>query len=1203
MASGHGGSDHEDTGVDEGAEYYEPPPSQTRFSLGMIYVALAEAEAEAEAGKAERQAVPQEAASDAEEGSMTASRVPESDDETGGAAVPESDDETGEAAVPTQPSANANPESNSSQKAEVAPAISDDDVEIVVAPRTAPAAKGRKKTGLKTRSRRFDGDYSLSIPCHSTPTCVYDLNDTPDPSQFSHVTYSCSYSSFHSPIVELFCQRYTSGKQPPAAPAKKRRSTAEVKAEAEKKAKAAKEKAKAKADKYNSLALMEQQQASADEDVVANRVTRRTSGRSSSATGGEVPVVAAAADKKRTRNKQKAEEVEEKRRLAEQRRLAEAAEAAKDMMEVDGDTRFPDDVSSLSSLADEEEAPTPRPDVVGDADESDTETDEENPRRQKKRRKLVAASDVDDPIEEQAAQIRARQANSERLNSAGAASHPHPLSALSAPRTLQVPATPVAINTLTKAQKAAAARATFLAERREVEPQTPVAKKPAPKPVKKRPLPDVPMVDAEAVQVKPAAAKSVGKAATRGSKKKAEEKEFEDYDANEYVDVNDSNGYAESGNEDEEAAAAKASPPKKGVRVNSSSLVKFEPEPTIKIKKKAVSNDIVTHTKDDEDDAPPKKKVVLSSSASRIKDEEDDVPPKKSRNKGEEDAAPPKKKAAPSSSASRIKDEEPKKKSRNKGEEDDAPPKKKAASSSASHIKDEEGDAPLKKKVVLSSSASRIKDEEDDVPPKKSRNKGEEDAAPPKKKAAPSSSASRTKGEEDDAPPKRKASTSSTTCPTSDPNMLQSRKSDGTDVSTSKKSTSLSNASRKSEETDASSKKSTSSSNAVPLISSRSSQHRKDDVVEVEDASPQPPKKFVRTTGGSKVNVKVEEAERVLFGKDKQKALKKKARKASTPVASDDDAGEHQSSPPPQDGRSRQSAIDLDDPQEKGKRKSWTNADLPPGAHHKDRWKTMVLPTLVWYLGTQKYPWLVEDDELCRVLQQIWNVVYGKRLPHVIKTGEAVHGLAIQRVYEWRGSFGSNALRALTHFFEKDSLGKKFRSDDDRALFCTDQLQNGQILYESTDYRMGLYRSKHVLRTLAPHLETIKNAREVPGLVDDPNDDYPYGALGLAATAVYRAALLYKVKRVITDGGKITIAKVINQFTGKESKETDFSEANFGDQTKRFVKAAMNLSLEKLDKIYNLAETVWSTPDHNDGNGHDGLSVSMLIDEEEDEDE
>ena len=87
-------------------------------------------------------------------------------------------------------------------------------------------------------------------------------------------------------------------------------------------------------------------------------------------------------------------------------------------------------------------------------------------------------------------------------------------------------------------------------------------------------------------------------------------------------------------------------------------------------------------------------------------------------------------------------------------------------------------------------------------------------------------------------------------------------------------------------------------------------------------------------------------------------------------------------------------AIDVDDAQEKGsKHKRWTNADLPAGAHQNNRWKNTVLPTLVWYFGTQKYPWQIKDDEFCRVLQLIWNAVYGKRLPYTVKTGESVHGL------------------------------------------------------------------------------------------------------------------------------------------------------------------------------------------------------------------
>ena len=53
----------------------------------------------------------------------------------------------------------------------------------------------------------------------------------------------------------------------------------------------------------------------------------------------------------------------------------------------------------------------------------------------------------------------------------------------------------------------------------------------------------------------------------------------------------------------------------------------------------------------------------------------------------------------------------------------------------------------------------------------------------------------------------------------------------------------------------------------------------------------------------------------------------------------------------------------------------------------------MVYPTLIWYIGSQTHPWQIGDDELCDVLQRIWNHIYGKRLPYTVKTGESIHGL------------------------------------------------------------------------------------------------------------------------------------------------------------------------------------------------------------------
>ena len=106
------------------------PPSQTRFSLGMVYAALEEAEALSDAA---RQAL----ASDAAEGPASRGQ--------------DSDAETGKADGPAQPSANAKPESSTARKAEVAPDSSDDDVVIIDAPQTVPA-KGRKKKSATSRN-------------------------------------------------------------------------------------------------------------------------------------------------------------------------------------------------------------------------------------------------------------------------------------------------------------------------------------------------------------------------------------------------------------------------------------------------------------------------------------------------------------------------------------------------------------------------------------------------------------------------------------------------------------------------------------------------------------------------------------------------------------------------------------------------------------------------------------------------------------------------------------------------------------------------------------------------------------------------------------------------------------------------------------------------------------------------------------------
>ena len=71
------------------------------------------------------------------------------------------------------------------------------------------------------------------------------------------------------------------------------------------------------------------------------------------------------------------------------------------------------------------------------------------------------------------------------------------------------------------------------------------------------------------------------------------------------------------------------------------------------------------------------------------------------------------------------------------------------------------------------------------------------------------------------------------------------------------------------------------------------------------------------------------------------------------------------------------------------------------------------------------------------------------------------------RVREWRGSFGSNALRALKHFFEEDP---EFKTDADRALFCDAQLRKGQILFQATDKRQVCVCESATLLHIVPTL-------------------------------------------------------------------------------------------------------------------------------------
>lgn len=71
---------------------------------------------------------------------------------------------------------------------------------------------------------------------------------------------------------------------------------------------------------------------------------------------------------------------------------------------------------------------------------------------------------------------------------------------------------------------------------------------------------------------------------------------------------------------------------------------------------------------------------------------------------------------------------------------------------------------------------------------------------------------------------------------------------------------------------------------------------------------------------------------------------------------------------------------------------------------------------------------------------------------------------------------------------------------------------------------------------------------------------------------VYRAAKLYMAKRVISDHpGKISLVKEHNWYTGKETRDTDFSVNNYGEATKTCMVSAQKIDSDKIWEVYDLA--------------------------------
>ncbi|KAI1786470.1 hypothetical protein LXA43DRAFT_1099172 [Ganoderma leucocontextum] len=257
--------------------------------------------------------------------------------------------------------------------------------------------------------------------------------------------------------------------------------------------------------------------------------------------------------------------------------------------------------------------------------------------------------------------------------------------------------------------------------------------------------------------------------------------------------------------------------------------------------------------------------------------------------------------------------------------------------------------------------------------------------------------------------------------------------------------------------------------------------------------------------------------------------------------------------------------------------------DLPQGATVGNRWCEKFIPTVLQYLGTLSNPWDLPDGVILHVLQNVWDIVYGESLPWTIAIDDCVHAIAMRCIHEWQGYFGSSALRAFELLFQ--SSPHEFPDFQTCAVFCREILPDGRLFYECTydGVNRGLYRSRSVLAALSEHVNATRGAVHVPKLYPAGYAKHPYGAIGLSAAAVFREAMLFSWKRIGYDNNKhLVVLKSINESAGKlTSKDTAFSEQNFGERTRECATSASKLSAAKIATILDYASqsitmTEWS---------------------------
>ncbi|KAF7974380.1 hypothetical protein HWV62_12356 [Athelia sp. TMB] len=229
---------------------------------------------------------------------------------------------------------------------------------------------------------------------------------------------------------------------------------------------------------------------------------------------------------------------------------------------------------------------------------------------------------------------------------------------------------------------------------------------------------------------------------------------------------------------------------------------------------------------------------------------------------------------------------------------------------------------------------------------------------------------------------------------------------------------------------------------------------------------------------------------------------------------------------------------------------------LPPGT--QTAFARNMVPRLRDFAGTLDIAWDNGlDQDVLASLQCFWDEEFPDH-PQTLVMGDPITKLCYQRIYEWRGHFGTVALTAVQNLFAttitlaNGKTKKVYDSVASRQDYVSRALGEGvPFLYSEVEYDhndepafKGLFLSDLILTVLYSH---FKDTGTVSPELASPEP--PKAAIALAAAAVERALKCWSSGAFV------------------KPKDSKFSEAQWGSTTDEFMTSVQLLSEKKFSRI------------------------------------